>query len=59
MTVDQFRGANEVFLAGTLSDVMPIVKVDGKQVGDGQAGPRLAEAVQGCCGRGSTRHRRL
>lgn len=31
--------ATEVFLTGTLSDVMPIVKVDGKQVGDGRPGP--------------------
>ena len=39
MTVDAFRKADEVFLVGTLSDVMPIVKVDGKQVGDGKPGP--------------------
>ena len=39
MTVDAFRRADEVFLVGTLSDVMPIVKVDGKQVGAGKPGP--------------------
>ncbi|MEO5567672.1 MAG: aminotransferase class IV [Gemmatimonadaceae bacterium] len=39
MSVDAFRRATEVFLVGTLSDVMPIVKVDGKQVGDGKPGP--------------------
>ena len=39
MTVDAFRRAHEVFLVGTLSDVMPIVKVDGKQVGAGKPGP--------------------
>jgi D-alanine transaminase len=39
MTVDAFRKADEVFLVGTLSDVMPIVKVDGKQVGSGKPGP--------------------
>jgi D-alanine transaminase len=39
MTVDAFRRADEVFLVGTLSDVMPIVKVDGKQVGSGKPGP--------------------
>jgi D-alanine transaminase len=39
MTVDAFRKADEVFLIGTLSDIMPIVKVDGKQVGDGKPGP--------------------
>jgi D-alanine transaminase len=31
--------ASEVFLTGTLSDVMPIVTVDGKKVGDGRPGP--------------------
>ena len=29
----------EMFLTGTLSDVMPIVTVDGKKVGDGRPGP--------------------
>jgi D-alanine transaminase len=49
MTVDAFRRANEVFLVGTLSDVMPIVKVDGKPVGDGKPGPvslRLFKALR-------------
>jgi D-alanine transaminase len=31
--------ATEVFLTGTLSDVMPIVSVDGKKVADGRPGP--------------------
>jgi branched-subunit amino acid aminotransferase/4-amino-4-deoxychorismate lyase len=31
--------ATEVFLTGTLSDVMPIITVDGKKVGDGKPGP--------------------
>jgi D-alanine transaminase len=31
--------ASEVFLTGTLSDVMPIVTVDGKKVGNGKPGP--------------------
>jgi D-alanine transaminase len=39
MTVDAFRKADEVFLVGTLSDVMPIVKVDGKPVSAGAPGP--------------------
>jgi D-alanine transaminase len=49
MTVDAFRKANEVFLVGTLSDVMPIVKVDGKDVGNGKPGPvslRLFKALR-------------
>jgi D-alanine transaminase len=39
MTVDAFLKADEVFLIGTLSDIMPIVKVDGKQIGNGKPGP--------------------
>src|SRR5450759_5820191 len=42
--------ATEVFLTGTLSDVMPIVSVDGKKVGDGRPGPiarKLFTALRG------------
>jgi D-alanine transaminase len=39
LPVDRFRTAREIFLVGTLTDVMPIVKLDGKQVGDGKPGP--------------------
>ena len=42
--------ATEVFLTGTLSDVMPIVSVDGKEVGDGRPGPiaqKLFTALRG------------
>jgi D-alanine transaminase len=38
---------SELFLTGTTSEVLPIVKVDGRPVGDGQPGPitrRLQEA---------------
>jgi D-alanine transaminase len=44
-----FLRAEEVFLVGTLSDVMPIVKVDGKPVGAGKPGPvaqRLFKALR-------------
>lgn len=44
-----FLRAEEVFLAGTLSDVMPIVKVDAKQVGNGKPGAisqRLFKALR-------------
>jgi D-alanine transaminase len=46
MTVDAFRKADEVFLVGTLSDVMPIVKVDGKPVGAGKPGPVALELLK-------------
>jgi D-alanine transaminase len=39
LPVDRFRSAREIFLVGTLTDVMPIVKLDGKPVGDGKPGP--------------------
>jgi len=47
MTLDEFEGADELFLAGTTTEIMPIVKVDGEPVGNGTPGPiasRLALA---------------
>ena len=47
MTLDEFHGAEELFLAGTTTEIMPVVEVDGVAVGDGQPGPiatRLALA---------------
>jgi D-alanine transaminase len=38
-----------LFLTGTTSEVLPIVRVDGQPVGDGQPGPltwRMQEAYQ-------------
>jgi D-alanine transaminase len=37
--VDDLWRAGELFLAGTTLEVMPIVRVDGKTVGDGKPGP--------------------
>ena len=37
--LDDLGRASELFLAGTTLEVMPIVKVDGKPVGDGKPGP--------------------
>lgn len=34
----EFRGANEIFLTATNKDIVPVVKVDGKKVGDGRPG---------------------
>jgi branched-chain amino acid aminotransferase len=34
----EFRQASEVFLTGSLKDVVPVVKIDGKKVGDGKVG---------------------
>jgi D-alanine transaminase len=37
-TLDELSQADEVFLSSTTSEVMPIVVVDGKEVGDGSPG---------------------
>jgi D-alanine transaminase len=37
--LNQFRRADEVFLAGTTAEVLPVVRVDGKVVGNGKPGP--------------------
>jgi D-alanine transaminase len=50
---DELASADELFLAGTTIEVMPIVQVDGRTVGGGQRGPvtrRLQEAYQGAVG---------
>lgn len=46
MLLAEFLSADELFLAGTTTEIMPIVKVDGADVGPGGPGPvavRLAE----------------
>ena len=47
MTLAEFGAADELFLAGTTSEIMPVVNVDGMPVGSGRPGPvatRLALA---------------
>ena len=46
---DQLGAADELFLSGTTTEVMPIVRVDGQEVGDGKPGPisrRLQQAYE-------------
>ena len=38
-TLDEFYGADEVFLSGTTTEVRPSVKIDGRTIGDGKVGP--------------------
>lgn len=48
-TEDEMMSADEIFLAGTTSDVMPIVTVNGHPIGSGRPGPitmRLFEAFR-------------
>jgi len=46
---DALYGAEEAFLTGTVTEVLPIVTIDGHRIGDGQVGPvttRLFEALR-------------
>ena len=36
---DQLAAADEVFLSGTITEVLPITTIDGRPVGDGTVGP--------------------
>ena len=38
-TVEEARGAREAFLTSTTADLLPVVRLDGKPVGDGKPGP--------------------
>lgn len=38
ITVDEIPGLSELFLTGTTTDVMPMVQLDGRYVGDGKPG---------------------
>jgi D-alanine transaminase len=37
--LDRLFDATELFLSGTTTEVMPVTRVDGKQIGDGKPGP--------------------
>ena len=39
LLMDEFYGADELFLAGTTTEIMPIVRVDGEPAGGGRPGP--------------------
>jgi len=38
ITVDEIPGLSELFITGTTTDVMPVVQLDGRYVGDGKPG---------------------
>lgn len=38
-TVDEALGASEAFITDSISFVMPVVSIDGRQIGDGKPGP--------------------
>ena len=37
--LNDLYSANEVFLTGTITEVLPVVMIDGNPIGDGKAGP--------------------
>lgn len=47
LLLDAFRRADEVFLAGTTVEVMPVVQLDGRAVAAGRPGPLTARLLQG------------
>lgn len=49
---EELFGAAEVFLTGTTTEVLPIVKIDGRPIADGRVGPfskRLGDALRQRC----------
>lgn len=46
VTLEEFRQAEEVFLTGTTTEVMPVVKVDGEMVGSGKPGARTRQTLE-------------
>ncbi|ARJ50036.1 D-amino-acid transaminase [Staphylococcus lutrae] len=46
-TVDFLKGADEVFISSTSVEVMPVVKIDGEPVKDGQVGPLTRQLQKG------------
>jgi D-alanine transaminase len=46
ISLDDFFEADEAILAGTTIEVLPIVEVDGRPIGDGRPGP-IARKLQG------------
>ena len=49
ITIDELLDADEVFLTNTLMQVMPVIRVEKRDIGDGQVGPvtkRLGEAYR-------------
>lgn len=39
VTIDEARKADEIFMTGTLTEVMPATRLDGKPLGEGRPGP--------------------
>ena len=46
LTPQQASGADELFVAVTTQDIVPVVKFDGKVIGDGKPGPRTKSLIK-------------
>jgi D-alanine transaminase len=46
ITLQELLGAEEVFLTGTTTEILPVVKVDGKTIGDGRPGKATRRLYQ-------------
>lgn len=49
VTINEALNADELFVSGTTSELLPVVKIDGRQVADGRPGPvtRRVQAAYG------------
>ena len=45
ITVHELYNADEVFVTGTAAEVVPIVKITGRKIGEGEAGPVFARIL--------------
>jgi len=39
LPVQQFLGADEIFIGGTVAEILPVVEAEGQPIGDGKPGP--------------------
>jgi D-alanine transaminase len=46
VTLESLREADEVFLTGTTTEVMPVVQIDGRMIGAGEPGPLTRQALE-------------
>ena len=46
ITIHELYNADEVFLTGTAAEVMPLVEVDGRRIGNGEPGPITMKLIE-------------
>ncbi len=46
MTRFDFYNADEVFLTGTAAEIVPVVKIDSRAIGDGKVGPKTVKLIR-------------